>query len=137
VTTPTQRRWGYLAFAILAASLLWGPALVNDARGHAPDAAAHNWRVSNASFYGPNFYGRRTACGQTMTRQLMGVAHKTLPCGTLVRFEWHGNEVVVPVTDRGPFTHGREWDLTSATCHFLSQNGRPNRCVTAPIAWTR
>ena len=35
-----------------------------------------------ASYYGPGFYGNRTACGQTMSTTLQGVAHRTLPCGT-------------------------------------------------------
>ncbi|MDP9274745.1 MAG: septal ring lytic transglycosylase RlpA family protein, partial [Chloroflexota bacterium] len=55
-----------------------------------------------ASWYGPGFYGNRTACGQTMTTTLQGVAHRTLPCGTLVHLKYGANEVTVPVVDRGP-----------------------------------
>lgn len=97
---------------------------------HAVDASSHNWQVSEASWYGPGFYGRRTACGQTMSDDLVGVAHKSLPCGTLVRFEWHGTEVVAPVVDRGPYVRDREWDLTHGACQRL------NRCHTSAIAWT-
>lgn len=97
---------------------------------HAVDADQHNWQVSEASWYGPGLYGNRTACGQVLTPDTQGVAHRTLPCGTLVRFEWHGTQVVAPVIDRGPYAAGREWDLTRATCAELG------RCFTAAVAWT-
>jgi len=45
------------------------------------------WRISpRVTWYGPGFYGNRTACGQRYTRHIVGVAHRTLPCGTLVQF---------------------------------------------------
>lgn len=97
---------------------------------HAVDADEHNWQTSEASWYGPGLYGNRTACGQVLTSDTQGVAHRTLGCGTLVRFEWHGTEVVAPVIDRGPYSGGREWDLTRATCAELG------RCFTAAVAWT-
>lgn len=73
------------------------------------------YRRSFASYYGPGFYGGRTACGQTLTPSTLGVAHKTLPCGTRVTFRNRGRAVTVRVIDRGPFAAGRDWDLTSAT----------------------
>ena len=68
-----------------------------------------------ASWYGPGFYGNRTACGQTLTTALQGVAHRTLPCGTLVHLRYGANEVTVPVVDRGPAILSRDFDLTYAT----------------------
>lgn len=94
----------------------------------------HPWRASIATYYGPGLYGQRTACGQTLTRDTVGVAHRSLPCGTQVEFEWHGRHVVVPVIDRGPYANGAEWDLTEATCRALS-GPDDNRCVTHEIAW--
>ncbi len=72
------------------------------------------YRYAHASWYGPGLYGNRTACGQTLTAGIVGVAHKTLPCGTRVTFRHAGNVVTAPVIDRGPYVAGREWDLTSA-----------------------
>lgn len=73
------------------------------------------YRPAQASWYGPGFYGNRTACGKTLTPSTMGVAHKTMPCGTKLRLR-HGNKTVkVKVTDRGPYSGNREFDLTSAT----------------------
>ncbi len=73
------------------------------------------FRPVQASYYGPGFYGSRTACGQTLTTSTQGVANKTLPCGTQVTLRYRGREVTVRVIDRGPYAAGREYDLTSAT----------------------
>jgi hypothetical protein len=65
-----------------------------------------------ASWYGP---GGVTACGETLEATTLGVANKTLPCGTLVTLRYRGRVVRVPVIDRGPFVAGRDYDLTYAT----------------------
>ena len=73
------------------------------------------YRASEASYYGPGFWGGSTACGQTLEPGTIGVAHRTLPCGTKVRFYYRGHKVTAPVIDRGPYSGNREWDLTEAT----------------------
>lgn len=85
----------------------------------------------NISWYGPGFYGKRTACGFAMTETLKGVAHRTLPCGTRVTFRnpANGRTITVPVVDRGPYVSGREWDLTAGTCKALGH------CYTGTIYW--
>jgi Lytic transglycolase len=88
------------------------------------------WRRDpEVSWYGPGFIGSGTACGQTYTKTIMGVAHRTLPCGTLVTFRWGGRQVTVPVIDRGPYVAGRQWDLSRALCLYL------DHCWTGPIEW--
>jgi rare lipoprotein A len=77
------------------------------------------YKKARVTWYGPGFYGRRTACGKRMTTKLLGVAHKTLPCGTLVELYNDGNVVTVPVVDRGPFRKGTSYDLTAATAKSL------------------
>ena len=72
-----------------------------------------------ASWYGPGFFGRRTACGTELTRETVGVAHKKLPCGTRVEILHRGRVLEVPVIDRGPFVAGRQWDLTQAAAEAL------------------
>jgi rare lipoprotein A (peptidoglycan hydrolase) len=72
-----------------------------------------------ATWYGPGFYGRRTACGPRLTRGTLGVAHRTLPCGTPVDLLVGGRTVTVPVVDRGPFAHDAHYDLTAATAKLL------------------
>jgi rare lipoprotein A (peptidoglycan hydrolase) len=83
------------------------------------------------SWYGPGFYGQGTACGQTLTKTLVGVAHRTLPCGTLVTFRNPSTGVVLtlPVVDRGPYVSGRTWDLTHGACQILGH------CFTGTIDW--
>ena len=77
------------------------------------------FRSAVASWYGPGFFGRRTACGTRLRRATVGVAHKTLPCGTPVEIYHRGRVETVPVIDRGPFVEGREWDLTQAAARRL------------------
>lgn len=76
------------------------------------------FRGTLATWFGPGFYGRRTACGQRMSHRLLGVAHRTLPCGTKVALLYKGRTITVPVVDRGPFS-GASYDLTSATAQAL------------------
>ena len=83
------------------------------------EASMTVYRPAVASWYGPGFYGRTTACGRRMTRTLLGVAHRTLPCGTEVALTYGGRSITVPVVDRGPFRPGRRWDLTAATAKAL------------------
>lgn len=85
--------------------------------------------IATASWYGPGFFGNRTACGQTYTDRIHGTAHRTLPCGTLVTFTNAGRTITVPVIDRGPYIPGRMWDLSHATCQALAH------CYTGPIQW--
>lgn len=79
------------------------------------------------SWYGPHFYGKRTACGQKYTKEILGVAHRTLPCGTKVTFHWKGKTLTVPVIDRGPYVRGRQWDLSGGLCVALKH------CFTGKI----
>lgn len=81
--------------------------------------AFSGWRSAGASWYGPGLYGNRTACGQRLRPHTVGVAHKTLPCGTTVKFLHRGNVLVTRVIDRGPYIRGRAWDLTEAASEAL------------------
>lgn len=94
-----------------------------------------NWTLdSEISWYGPGFYGKRTACGLELTKDLEGVANRDLPCGTLVTFEWKGIEVTVPVVDRGPYVNGRIFDLTGGACMaFATPEFPKGHCFTGPI----
>ena len=84
-------------------------------RAHSSELQRAEFRAFRATWYGPGFYGNRTACGQRLTRATLGVAHKRLRCGTRVAISYRGKTVVVPVIDRGPFARGIEYDLTYAT----------------------
>ena len=78
------------------------------------------YRLVVASWYGG---GGSLACGGWLTSATLGVANKTLPCGTLVTLRYDGHTVRVPVVDRGPYVAGREYDLTEATKRALGFEG--------------
>jgi peptidoglycan lytic transglycosylase len=111
LTVSAAASTGGAAAATGGASALGGPA----------PATRHGRAV--ATWFGPGFYGKRTACGQVLTPEVVGVAHRTLPCGTLVRVSYRGHTVVAPVIDRGPYAHGVTWDLTAGAAHALGLEG--------------
>jgi len=80
-------------------------------------------RSAGATWYGPGFYGRQTACGQTLEPGTLGVAHRSLPCGTAVKFVFGGRQIVTRVIDRGPYARGFAWDLTNGARKALGFEG--------------
>jgi rare lipoprotein A (peptidoglycan hydrolase) len=81
------------------------------------------YRPSMATQYGPGFYGHRTACGEKLTKATIGVANRTLRCGTNVAVYYRGRTMIVPVIDRGPYANGADWDLTEATGQAMGIGG--------------
>ncbi len=73
------------------------------------------FRPAFASWYGPGLYGNALGCGGTLTPGTVGVAHKSLPCGTPIVLRNGSRIVRTRVIDRGPYVGGREFDLTAAT----------------------
>ncbi|MBW6468241.1 MAG: septal ring lytic transglycosylase RlpA family protein [Coriobacteriia bacterium] len=86
-------------------------------------ASATGWQSAKASWYGPGFYGRRTASGAVLTKGMMNVAHKSLPFGTRIQFEYKGRTATAVVNDRGPYIHGRVFDLGPGTAQALGFGG--------------
>ena len=72
-----------------------------------------------ATWYGPGFYGNHTACGEKLTRSIVGLADRTLPCGTAVSVSYNGLTLTIPVIDRGPYANGATLDLTRAAAQEL------------------
>jgi rare lipoprotein A (peptidoglycan hydrolase) len=95
----------------------------------AADLPPGNWYTSIASFYGAPLFGNGVACGGILHPWTLGVANKTLPCGTKVLFQYGSRAIEVQVIDRGPYIAGREWDLTAATAVALHFPG------LGPIRW--
>jgi rare lipoprotein A (peptidoglycan hydrolase) len=102
---------------------------VRDARH--PVGRVNVYRWSYASWYGPGLYGNPLGCGGTLWPGRLGVAHKSLPCGSKVWLRHRGRTVRVRVIDRGPYVGGREYDLTEATAQRLRFRGH------GPILTTR
>lgn len=80
-----------------------------------------------ASWYGKDFHGKPTSCGETYNMHAPSAAHKTLPLGTFVKVTSleTGRSVIVRVNDRGPFVSGRIIDLSYKAAQDLgtSQQG--------------
>ena len=77
----------------------------------------HPWRTDrNISWYGPGFYGNRTACGLALTTLTF-------------KNPANGRTVTLPVVDRGPYVSGRSWDLTGGACTKLGA------CRTGTLLW--
>jgi len=77
------------------------------------------------SAYGPGLYGNKTASGQVLTPNTIGIAHKTLPLGSNVRLTDPGTKksIQVPVIDRGPYVGDRQADVTDATVKKMGYSG--------------
>jgi hypothetical protein len=86
-----------------------------------PDGVVTLITLITASWYGPGFYENRLPCWQWLQANgypiqflpdTWGVAHKTLPCGTMLVLTHGLNTITVPVVDRGPYVAGREIDMS-------------------------
>lgn len=98
------------------------PRRVVPTRRAAP-AATGGWRTARVSWYGPGFYGHTMAGGGTLQPTSMVVAHRSLPFGTRVEFQYRGRTVIAVVKDRGPYVGGRTFDLGPGTAHALGFGG--------------
>ncbi len=103
----------------------------------ASTAEAHTHHVAQggglASWYGPGFFGHRTASGERFNAGAFTAAHRFLPFGAHVRVTSRrtGRSIVVRINDRGPFAAGRVIDLTPAASRALGMNG------TEPVTLAR
>ena len=78
-----------------------------------------------ASYYGPGFNGRRTASGRIFRQGDLTAAHRSLRFGTKVRVTnlRNGRDVVVTITDRGPYVRGRSLDLSVSAARAIGATG--------------
>jgi rare lipoprotein A len=138
-----------LSSTLLAAPAIAAPSQVTfpDPR-FVPDTAPSRWTTPSfesprslrfesasagtASWYGPGFYGNRTANGEVFRPGTLTAAHRTLPFGTKVRVTnlWNGRSTVVRINDRGPFYGDRVIDLSGAAASEL----RMISSGTAPVS---
>lgn len=80
-----------------------------------------------ASYYHNRFNGRKTASGEVFSNNKLTAAHRTYPFGTYLKVTnvANGKSVVVKVNDRGPFTKGKELDLSRKA--FMDITDNPNK----------
>jgi rare lipoprotein A (peptidoglycan hydrolase) len=118
--TPFLVAAGFALAAAPAQASTGGASTVADSGAQAgSEIAFAPMQWAGATWYGPGLYGRHTACGQILGPETIGVAHRSLPCGTTVKFVYHGHSIVTQVIDRGPYSRGNAWDLTQAAARAL------------------
>ena len=116
------RELSLLAIALLAAVAVL--AVTEHRRsddGSTPEPAGSFSALAGSS--GPAAFGRHTACGGVLAPATVGVAQPTLPCGARVFITYKGKTVLTQVVDRGPYTAGRQFDLTDALARKLGLRG--------------
>jgi rare lipoprotein A (peptidoglycan hydrolase) len=139
-------RWAVLLAAL--ASLALGAVSAQAATGGAAVATTETtppvggivfspMRAVGATWYGPGLYGHQTACGQTLLPETIGVAHRTLPCGTTVKLAFHGHSLITQVIDRGPYTPGNSFDLTNGARQALEFNGSAQLRYAVAVQYAR
>ena len=99
--------------------------IVMGKRYYVMDSAEGFTQKGVASWYGPNFHGKRTSSGETYDMHAMTAAHKTLPIPVYVKVKnvTNGKTAIVLVNDRGPFAHDRIIDLSFAAAKKLDVVG--------------
>ena len=77
--------------------------------------------IGIASWYGPNFHGKKTANGEIFNQYKVSAAHKTLPLPTIVKVTNLENNISlkIRINDRGPFVRGRIIDLSKEAAKKL------------------
>ena len=85
--------------------------------------AAYGSYPALAGSSGAAAIGKQTACGTVIRATTEGVAHPVLPCGARIYISFHGKHVLTQVIDRGPYTPGRQFDLTEALAKLIGLTG--------------
>jgi rare lipoprotein A (peptidoglycan hydrolase) len=117
-----RREVGLAAVALLAAVIAL--AVAAQTRSDSSDLpAAYGSYPALAGSSGAAALGKRTACGTIIRAKTEGVAHPVLPCGAKLYLSYHGKHVLTQVIDRGPYTPGRQFDLTEALARLIGLTG--------------
>ena len=90
-----------------------------------PGQARSQTGIASVYGNGDGHAGRKTANGERVNPRAMTAAHRTLPFGTRVAVvnQRNGKQVVVRISDRGPFIRGRIIDLTPAGARAIGFSG--------------
>ena len=102
-----------LRFSQLLCVLILGGAFLVISDGYAQT------QTGLASYYGPELAGQPTASGEPFNPYGFTAAHRTLPLGTKLIVSYGGRSVEVTVNDRGPYSGGRDLDLSQGAADYL------------------
>jgi rare lipoprotein A (peptidoglycan hydrolase) len=90
---------------------------------HSVAAPGGGWYAAIAGAHGGAAPGKRSACGQVVRPDELGVAYAGLPCGAKIYVRYADHEVLTEVVDKGPYVPGRQFDFTPALARRLGLHG--------------
>jgi rare lipoprotein A (peptidoglycan hydrolase) len=131
VSPGAAKRTVVLAGVALVAALV--SLALRSPRDHKQSALpqpASTWYTALAAPYNPSRTRRRTACGQRLNAETLGIAHPVLPCGVKIYISYQGTKVLTQVIDRGLKAPGREFYVTKALADRIGLHG------TRSLRWT-
>jgi rare lipoprotein A (peptidoglycan hydrolase) len=113
----------FMRFSLLFTALAVVPMLMSPVQAK---------QCGQASWYGPGFYGNRTASGEIYRPGTMTAAHPSLPFGSWIRVVNRDNGLVakLKINDRGPYYGGRILDLGHGAARSLGVSGVANVCIS-------
>jgi rare lipoprotein A (peptidoglycan hydrolase) len=116
-----DRGWPRLLAATVMLMLAVGPAKLAAGKSKRDSGGRAFVQTGEATWYGKQFHGQRTASGETFNTYDLTAAHRTLPFGTMVKVTnlENGKSVIVRINDRGPFVRGRIIDLSYAAAREI------------------
>jgi len=115
------------------AALIFGMSIViSTITFMSPSAARSQSGIASVYGNGDGYAGRKTASGERMNPNALTAAHRSLPFGTKVTVvnKLNGRQVVVRISDRGPFIKGRIIDLSPASARAIGVSGLAPVTVT-------
>jgi len=117
---PVAKVLGVFCFSLCVTGLV-GVARADGTNRKATEVKVQRARLVRASWYGASFHGKTAANGRPYDARRLTAAHRSWRLGSKVRVRnpKNGQSVVVEITDRGPFVHGREIDLSYAAAQRL------------------
>jgi rare lipoprotein A (peptidoglycan hydrolase) len=123
-----QREFALAAVALLAVVVSLAVAAADKGSSQTrglprPVVGPGGWYSTLAAPRARERYGSRTACGEILTPETVGVSHPVLPCGVKLFLRYGKREVLTQVIDRGPGGPGHDFDLTSALARKLDLRG--------------
>ena len=93
-------------------------------------ADVNAWYTGLAGVRSRPLAGSVSGCGTLLDPNTLGVGHSVLPCGAKLFLAYRGKTVLTTVVDRGPFSPGHDFEVTSALAGVLGLSG------VQTIRWT-
>lgn len=113
----------FLKLVLVIAVLMTAFSALAIAEGKSPGLNSE-WQTATASWYGPEFYGKQTACGEVLTPYTITAASREYPCNTILEV-WHGGQsTFLRINDYGPAAWTRrDIDLSYMSARVLGFSG--------------